>query len=77
MVSLGGEELKWRQLVHHQLMSQQGPHFSPHSKAKAMIKAQISGIMVSYKSRSVRFSILGESTSEEVDEDYYYYYNYE
>ena len=48
VVSLGGEELKWHQLAHHQLMSQQGPHFSPHSKAKAMIKAQISGIMVSY-----------------------------
>ena len=31
----GREELKWRQLAHHQLMSQQGPHFSPHSKAKA------------------------------------------
>ena len=24
-VSVGGEELKWRQLAHHQLMSQQGP----------------------------------------------------
>ena len=46
---MGGEELKWRQLVHHQLMSQQGPRFSPHSKAK---EAQISGKMVtsgSYK----------------------------
>ena len=43
---MGGEELKWRQLVHHQLMSQQGPHFSPHSKAKANYKAQISGKLV-------------------------------
>ena len=31
---MSGQELKWRQLAHHQLMSQQGPHFSPHSKAK-------------------------------------------
>ena len=34
VVLLGGEELKWRQLAHHQLMSQQGPHFSPHSTVK-------------------------------------------
>ena len=40
---MGGKELKWRQLAHHQLMSQQGPHFSPHSKAK---EAQISGKLV-------------------------------
>ena len=26
--SVGGEELKWRQLAHHQLMSQQGPHWA-------------------------------------------------
>ena len=38
-VSAGGEELKWRQLAHHQLMSQQRPHFSPHSKAKANYKS--------------------------------------
>ena len=31
--------LKWRQLAHHQLMSQQGPQFSPHSKAKAYYKS--------------------------------------
>ena len=37
-VSVCGEELKWRQLAHHQLMSQQGPRFSPHSKAKANYK---------------------------------------
>ena len=43
---MGGEELKWRQLAHHQLMSQQGPHFSSHSKAKPIIKAQISGKLV-------------------------------
>ena len=38
-ISVGGEELKWHQLAHHQLMSQQGPHFSPHSKAKAIYKS--------------------------------------
>ena len=37
---MGGEELKRHQLAHHQLMSQQGPQFSPHSRTK---KAQISG----------------------------------
>ena len=34
-VSVGGEELKWCQLAHHHLMSQQGPCFSPHSKPNA------------------------------------------
>ena len=44
---MGWEELKWRQLAHHQLMSQQGPHFSPHSKKlKPIIKAQISGKLI-------------------------------
>ena len=37
---MGGEELKWRQLTHNQLMSRQGPHFSAHS-------TQISGRMAS------------------------------
>ena len=36
---MGGEELKWSQLAHHQLMSHQRPHFSPHSKAKANDKS--------------------------------------
>ena len=40
---MGEEELKWRQLAHHQLMSKQEPHFSPHRKAK---EAQISGKLV-------------------------------
>ena len=31
---MGGEELKWRQLKHNQLMSPQGHHFSPLSTAK-------------------------------------------
>ena len=43
---MGGEELQWSQLAHHQLMSQQGPHVSPHSKAKANYKSKISGRMV-------------------------------
>ena len=33
-ILVGGEELKWHQLKHNQLMSPQGPHFSPHSTAK-------------------------------------------
>ena len=36
---MGGEDLKWRQLAHHQLMSQQVPYFSSHSKAKANYKS--------------------------------------
>ena len=32
---MGGAKLKWHQLAHLQLMSQQRPHFSPHRKAKA------------------------------------------
>ena len=32
---MGGEELKSHQLAQNQLMSQQGPHFSPHSNPKA------------------------------------------
>ena len=40
---LGGEKLKWRQLAHHQLMSQQS---SPHIKLKTIIKGQISGKLV-------------------------------
>ena len=36
---MGGEELKWRQLAHNQLMSQQRPHFSPHSRDKAYYKS--------------------------------------
>ena len=40
---MGGEKLKWRQLAHHQLMSQQK---RPSVKPKPMIKAQISGKLV-------------------------------
>ena len=40
-VSVGGEELKWGQLAQHHLMSQQGPRFSPHSKARANNKSTV------------------------------------
>ena len=56
---MGGEELKWRQLAHHQLMSQQGLHFSPHSKAKANDKSNnltISVRMVSSGISDVAFA---------------------
>ena len=43
---MGREELKWRQLAHHQLVSQQGPRFSPTVKLKPIIKAQILGKLV-------------------------------
>ena len=47
LILVGGEEVKWHQLAHHQLMSQQGPHFSQYSTAKTMLKAHSSGITVS------------------------------
>ena len=43
---MGREGLKWCQLTHHQLMNQQGPQFSPHSKAKANLTVQISRKLV-------------------------------
>ena len=43
---VGRGKLKWRQLAHHRLISQQRPSFSPHSKAKANYKKQISGKLV-------------------------------
>ena len=43
---MGGDKIKWCRLAHHQLMSQQRPHFCPHSNAKPIIKAQISGKLV-------------------------------
>ena len=36
---MGGKELKWRQLTHNQVMSLQGPHFSPHNTAKTNDKS--------------------------------------
>ena len=43
---MGGEELNWRQLAHHQLMSLQGPHLVHTVQLKPMIKAQISAKLV-------------------------------
>ena len=73
---MGGEKLKWRELAHNQLMSLQGPHFSPHSIAKTNDKStnlRKNGIYW-YMCCCDRFSIIGKNPSEEVDEDYYYYY---
>ena len=67
---MGREELKWRQLAHHQLMSQQGPHFSPHSKAKANDKSRR---MVSSGISDVAFASVYTEKPEEVD-DYDNYY---
>ena len=36
---MGGEELKWHQLTHQQLMSPQGHHYSPNSAAKTNNKS--------------------------------------
>ena len=60
---MGEEELKWRQLAHHQLMSQQGPHLIHTVKLKPIIKAQISGRMVSSGISDVAFtSVYSEKT---------------
>ena len=60
---MGGEELKWHQLKHNQLMSSQGPHFSPAVQLKPMIKAQISGRMASIgASDVVTASVYSETT---------------
>ena len=45
---MGGEELKWRQLKHNQLMNSQGPGILVHAvQLKPTIKVQISGRMSS------------------------------
>ena len=62
-VSVGGEELKWRQLTHNQVMSPLGPHFCAHSTAKTNDKVQISGRMASICiSDVVTASIYSEKT---------------
>ena len=68
---MSGEELKWHQLKHNQLMSPQGPHFSPHSTAKTNDKSTNLGKngIYWYKWYCDRFSILRENPSEEVDGD--------
>ena len=37
---VGGEDLKCCQVTHNQLMSPQGPHFSPHSTAITVKKSR-------------------------------------
>ena len=74
---MGEDNLKWHQLAQNQLMSQQGPHFSSHSTAKTNNKStnlRKNGIYW-YKCCCDRFRVLGQNPSEEVDEDYCYYYN--
>ena len=75
---MGGEELKWHQLKHNQLMSSQGPHFSPRSTAKTNDKSTnlIKNGIYWYKCCCERFGILRENPSEEVDDDEHgnYYY---
>ena len=75
---MSGEELKWHQKKRNQLMSLQGPHFSPHSTAKTNDKStnlRKNGIYW-YKCCCDRFSILKETPFEEVYDDYgNYYYN--
>ena len=53
---MGGEELKWRQLAHNQLISPQGPHFSPTVQLKPIIKAQISRKLVSSGISDIAFA---------------------
>ena len=55
---MGGEELKWCQLTHNQLMRPQGPHFCAHSTAKPTLKVQISGRMASIGISAVMTSSL-------------------
>ena len=73
---MGGEELKWRQLAHHQLMSQPKTSFNSTSTSKTNDKAQISGRMVSSGIIDVPFAqYTQKNPSEQVDDyDYYYYY---
>ena len=60
---MGGEELKWCQLLHHQLMSQQGPHFSSHSKAKANYEStNLRKLVTSGISDTVFASVYSEKT---------------
>ena len=44
---MGGDEFKWRQLTHNQLMNPQGPILVHTVQLKPPIKAQISGRMAS------------------------------
>ena len=60
---MGGEEIKWHQLTHNQLMSLQGPHICAHSTAKTNDNVQISGRMASIGiSDVVTASVYSEKT---------------
>ena len=60
---MGGEELKWHQLAHNQLISLQGPHFSPHSTAKTNDKSTNLRRIVSSGTSVVAFaSVYSEKT---------------
>ena len=55
--------------AHHHLMSQQGPHFSSHSKGKPIIKAQISGKFVTSGISDVAFaSVYSEKTQGRIQD---------
>ena len=63
MGGIGGrEELKWRQLAHHQLMSQQEHHLVHTVKLKPIIKAQISGKLVTSGISDVVIASVSEKT---------------
>ena len=76
MGSMGGcREIKMASASTLSLNEPAGPHFSHHRKAKTNDKRPnlSKNCILWYKSRSVRFSILGENPSEEVlDYDSYY-----
>ena len=71
-----GYKLKWRQLAHHQLLSQQGLILVHTEKLKP--KGPIAKKLVSSDISHVAHAsvVLGENPSEEVDDydNYYYYY---
>ena len=70
---MGGDKLECRKLAHNQLISPQRPNFSPHSTAKTNDKSTNlrKNSIYWYKKCCVRFRILGENPSEEVDDNDY------
>ena len=61
---MGEEELKWRQLAHHQSMSQQGLILVHTAKLKPFVKVLISGKLVTHGISDVAFaaSVYSEKT---------------
>ena len=60
---MGGEELKCRQLAHNQLISTQGPFLVHTVQLKPIIKAQISGKLISSGISDIAFaSVYSEKT---------------